>query len=191
MSISNVPERRIQLHLRLLKNVILNLLLVTSVLEHLCKTLHTAHTTTDARTNLRRVHILVQLVRIGDTGHVESFGSADQCPQRDTVRLGNNVLRDTVATGTPTTRDLSSDETTELERLGDEDASSLLELDEPLATFRSPDVALVAVLVLELLSLNFRRFKGLQIVNELNLLMEDLLLRVVSAEQFGLCRYWH
>ena len=66
-------------------------------------------------------------------------------------------------------------------------AGILLELDEPLAALASPDIALVTVLVLVLLRFLLSGLERLQIVDELDLLVEDLLLRVVTTEQFRLC----
>jgi hypothetical protein len=58
-------------HVRLLENVILHIPLIATILEHLLKRDNTSHTTTNRRSDFRRVHVLVQLVRIGDAGHVE------------------------------------------------------------------------------------------------------------------------
>ena len=86
----------------------------------------------------------------------------------------------------PASRDLTSDGAAELEGLGNVDTSALLELGEPLSTFSSPDVALVAVLKFELLSFAIGHFNGLEIMDKLNLLVEDLLVRVVATEEFRL-----
>ncbi len=64
----------------------------------------------------------------------------------------------------------------------------LLELEELLTALPSPDVALVTVLELEFMSLGLGDFNGLKVVDELNLLVEDLLLRVVATEELRFCR---
>ena len=130
--------------------------------------------------------MLVQLVWVGDTRHVESLGGADEGPEGGTVDLGNDVCGDTVATGVSTGGDLASDELTKLERLRNKDTRSLLELHKPLAALACPDVALVTMLVLELLGVGLSGFEGLEVVQNLDLLVEDLLLRVVPAEQLRL-----
>ena len=132
--------------------------------------------------------MLVELVRIGDTGHVEGLGSTCESPQGGSVGLSNDVGRDAVTIPVPAGRDLSSHKAAEPSGLGDENVSALLELDKPLATFTGPDIASIAVLVLVLQRLNLGGLEGLEVVDELNLLVEDLLLRVVAAEQLRLCR---
>lgn len=129
--------------------------------------------------------MLIEFVGVSDTGHVESLGGAYKSPKSSPVSLGDDVRGDAVAASVPSGRDLSSNKTAELCCLGNEDSSTLLELDKPLATFASPDVTLVSVLVLVLLSLYVRNLKRFEVVNELDLLMEDLLFRVVSSEEFG------
>jgi hypothetical protein len=111
------------------------------------------------------MHMLVQLIRVSDTGSVEGFGSADKTPKRATIDLSNNVIGDTVATGVPPSRDLTTDSSTELECLWNENTSTLLELEEPLVTFASPDVTLISVLDLELLSFSFRDLNRFQVMN--------------------------
>lgn len=133
--------------------------------------------------------VLIELVRVGvgDAGLVEGFGSAHERPEPNAVGLSDDVVGDAVATGAPSSRDLSCDGAAELERLRDVHAGTLLELGEPLSFLPGPDVALVAVLELELLRLRLGNLYRLEIVRQLNLLVEDLLLRVVAAEQLGLC----
>ena len=170
---------------RLLKNVILDLFLLSTILEHLGHTLHTTHTTTDTRTDFRGMHVLVQLIVISDTRHVQGLSSTNESPQGTTIDLSDDVSGDTISTGVPASWDLSTNETVELESLGDEDASALLELDEPLATFTCPDITLVAMLVLILLGLRLSSLEGLKVVDELDLLVEDLLLRIITTEELG------
>ena len=81
-----------------------------------------------------------------------------------------------------TSRDLTGDSTRELERLRDVDTRSLLELHEPLATLDSPDVEVVNMLQLELVSLFLSSLEGLKIVRELDLLVEGLLVGIISSE---------
>lgn len=168
---------------RLLKNVILDLFLLSTILEHLGHTLHTTHTTTDTRTDFRGMHVLVQLVGISDTGHVQGLSGTNESPQGATIDLSDDVSGDTISTGVPASWDLSTNETVELESLGDEDASALLELDEPLAFACSPDITLVTVLVLELFRIGLGRFERFQIVEKFDFLVEDLLLRIIALEQ--------
>ena len=77
---------------------------------------------------------------------------------------------------------------TEPHGLGRQDAVILLELDEPLVALAGPDVDLLAVLVLVLLGFGLSSLERLQIVDELDLLVEDLLLRVIATEEFRLCK---
>lgn len=147
--------------------------------------MHTTHTGTQRSTNLARVDVLVQLVRIGDTGHDQSLHSADQCPKSGPVSLGDDVVGQTESTSVPTGWKLASDDSVKLDSLGEEDPGTLVELDEPFARFLGPDVDLVTVLALESSGLFSSNFKGLEVVVELNLLNEALLLRVVTPEQVG------
>jgi hypothetical protein len=119
---------------------------------------------------------------------VESFHGADECPERCTICLCDDVCRYAVSTSIPPSWYLPGDSTTELERLGHKDTRALLELHKPLATLARPDVTLVTVLVLELLSLGLSNFDWLQIADELDFLVEDFLVRVVAVEQFRFCR---
>ena len=81
---------------------------------------------------------------------------------------------------------LTSDGSAELQRLGNHNACAFLEFSEPLSTFPCPDVALVAVLVLELRRLLFGNLQGLEIVSELDLLVESLAVGIVAMEVLGL-----
>ena len=127
--------------------------------------------------------VLVQLIRISDTRHVKSFSGADKSPESGSVGLGDNIRGYTVTTSVPASRDLTSDEAAELHCLGDKNACSFLELDEPLASFTCPDVAFITVFVLVLVGFLIRGLKGLEIVDEFNLLVEDLLLGVIATEK--------
>lgn len=175
-------------NVRLLEDVVLDLLAIATILEHAGHAAHTTHATANRGTDLGWVHVLVKLIRVGDTRLVEGLGSAHEGPERRAVGLSDDVGRNTVTTSFPAGRDLPSDETVELDGLGHEDASALLELDEPLAFLTSPDVALVAVLVLVLLGIGLVGLERLEVVQDLDLLVEDLLLRIVPREKLGLCK---
>lgn len=170
---------------RFLQDILLNISLLSPILEHRAHRVHTTHTGTQRSTNFARVDVLVQFVRVGDTGHDQSLHSADQSPKGSPVSLGDNILGQTESTSVPTGRKLASDDSVKLDSLGEEDPGTLVELDEPLAGFLGPDVDLVAVLALESSGLFSGDFKRLEIVIELNLLNETLLLRVVTPEQVG------
>lgn len=64
--ISNVSYRPSGDGVRLLKNVVLHILLVAAILEHLLKRDHTSHTTSDSCSNLGGMHVLVELIWIGN-----------------------------------------------------------------------------------------------------------------------------
>lgn len=87
----------------------------------------------------------------------------------------------------PAGRNLPSDKGAEMKRLRNLDKSPFLELNETLLAFFRPDVALVAMLVLELLGLLLRDLNGFEVMDELNLLIIDLLLRIISVVQLRLC----
>ena len=109
--------------------------------------------------------------------------SAQSC----TIYLCDDVCKYAVSTSIPPSWYLAGDSTTELEHLGHKDMHTLLELHKPLATLTHPDVALVTMLILELLSLGPSDFDWLQIVAELDFLVEDFLVWAVAVEQFRFC----
>lgn len=170
---------------RFLQDILLNISLLSPILEHRAHRVHTTHTGTQRSTNFARVDVLVQFVRVGDTGHDQSLHSADQSPKGSPISLGDNILGQTESTSVPSGRKLAGDDSVKLDSLGEEDPGTLVELDEPLAGFLGPDVDLVAVLALESSGLFSGDFKRLEVVIELNLLNETLLLRVVTPEQVG------
>lgn len=174
-------------YVRLLEDVVLHVFLVPTIFEHLGHADGSSHTAAERGTNLRRMNVLVEFIGIGDSRHVESFGSADERPQRRPIRLGDDVVRNTVSAGVPSGGDLSCDGTAEGEALRHKDECTFFELEEPLSALSGPDVALVAVLELELVRLGLRDFDGLKIVDKFDFLVEDLLLRVIAAEEFGFC----
>src|ERR1700720_1929415 len=106
---------------RFLQYIILNILFLPTILKHFRKTFGASHTTTNTGADLGWMHILVQLVRIGDTGLVESFRGADEGPQCRTICLGNDIGWYTISTGIPASRYLTRDSTAELESFGNED----------------------------------------------------------------------
>jgi len=127
--------------------------------------------------------VFVQLVRISNSRGIEGLGRGDQGPESCTIHLSDDIVGNPVAPGVPTSRDLASNSSTELEGLGNVHTGTLLELCEPLTAFGSPDVALIAVLQLELLRLRVRDLDGLEIVEKFDLLVEDLLVRVIASEE--------
>ena len=103
--------------------------------------------------------------------------------------MSDNVVGNSITSSMPSSWNLTSDCATELEGLGNVDAGTLLELGEPLATLASPDVALVTVLEFEFLGFGVGHLDGFEIVDELDFLVEDLLVGVVTTEQLRLCVY--
>ena len=166
----------------------MDILLLSSVLEHGTEGLHTTHTGTKRSSDLGGVDVLVELVRVGDTRVDQGLHGAHEGPKSSPVSLSDNVVRDTESTSVPTRGDLTSDKSVESDSLGDENSSSLLELGEVLAGCLSPDVDLVALLSLESSGVIGRNLDGLEVVVELNLLVEGLLLRIVAVEDLGFCR---
>jgi len=158
------------------------MLFVPTILEHLGQTTDASHSTTNASTDVRRMHVLVQLIWIGDARRVESLSSGDQSPKCCAVGLGDNVVGDAISSGSPSSWNLASDSTSELECLRDEYDSAFLELRKPVAAFTSPNVALVAMLHLVLLCFTVGHLDGFEVVDKLNLLVEDLLVRIVATE---------
>jgi hypothetical protein len=169
---------------RFLENVVLNLFLLSAILEHLGERFSSAHTTTQTSANVGGVHMFVQLIRVSDPGCVKSLSRADKGPERSPVCLSNDIWRDAISTSVPAGWYLASNGAAEREGLGNKDASSPFELDEPLLARACPNIAFVAVLVLELLSLGLGDLNRLQIMRKLDFLIEDLLLGVVSTEEF-------
>lgn len=80
---------------------------------------------------------------------------------------------------------LTSGGAAEHERLRNHDTGTLLQLGEPLVTLASPDIAFVAMLQLEFVCFRIGNFDWLKVVEELDLLVEDLLFGIVSAEEVG------
>jgi hypothetical protein len=108
--------------------------------------------------------------------------------QSSAICLSFDIGRDAISSGTPSSGQLTCNGTGELECLGNHNASTLLEFDRPLATLASPDVALITMFHLELLSFGFIHFNGLQIMNKFDLLVEHFLVRVIATEQLKLCK---
>ena len=133
--------------------------------------------------------MVIQLVRIRDTRHVQGVCSGNESPERASIYLVYDILGNTIAPCAPSCWDLASDGATEHDRLRNVHACAFLQLDEPLLPVRNPDVTLVTVLVLESLRFFPGHFKRLQVVDELDFLVEALLLGVVPSENFGFYKY--
>jgi len=97
--------------------------------------------------------------------------------------LSDYIIGNAVTAGIPSRRDLTSDCTAECEGFWDEDDSALFELCKPLPSFTCPDVAFVSVLKFELLGLRFRYLDRFKVMQEFNLLVEDFLSWIVTAEK--------
>lgn len=129
--------------------------------------------------------MLVELVRVGDTGSVESFSSGNQGPESRSINLLNDIVGNAVASGVPPSGDLTSDSAAERERFRNHNAGTLLQLGEPLVTLAGPDVALVSVLQLELVCFGIGNFDRFEVMEKFDLLVEDLLFRVIPTEEIG------
>ena len=150
-------------------NVTLDFLLVTTFLEHLSQTVHATHTGTQTSSNFGRMNVLIKFVRIRDTSVIESLSGGNERPDRNTIGASDDVLGNTVASTVPPIGELAGNESVVRNGFRDEHASTFLQLNEPLATITSPDVALVAMLLLEFLGVRICDFQRLKIVNKLNL----------------------
>lgn len=75
MLIARIKERKKDL--RLLQDIVLDVFLLATVLEHLRQTFRASHSTTKTCSDLRGMHVVVQLVGIGDTGLIERLRRAD------------------------------------------------------------------------------------------------------------------
>ncbi len=171
----------------LLENVILERLVEEPVAVHAAEGCRTAHTRTNAVSDFRYVDILVELVRVGDTGREQSLGSSDENEESDGVHLRDDVVGHTVPLGIPAAGDLTSDEAVEAESLGNPETRALLHADGILAGLGDlKDLDLVAMLPLELFGSLLRGLKGIEILFDDDLVEKLLPVRVVSVEQFGL-----
>jgi hypothetical protein len=183
MSMSRTRVNR--LDVRLPQDIVLYLLLLTTDFGHSLQARHATHTTSQARANLGRMHILVEFVGVGDTRHVQRFCGKDEGSEGDTIDLRSNIVRYTISASLPTSSNLSRNMTVELEGLGNENPGNLLELHEPLATLARPYVTFGTMLVLELLGVSLRDFHGLQLqlqlVDEFDFLVEYLLFGVITS----------
>ena len=171
-----------------MENILLHILLFTPVLEHCCDTLGTTHPATQTGTDLRGVNVLIELIGISDARHGQGFSGTDEGPKSSTIDLSDDVFGNTVTASRPPRGNLTSDETVEVERLGNDDASTFLEFDVPLARCCGPNIDLVLMLQLELVCFGLGNFERLEIMVELNLLVEGLFERVIAVEELGLCR---
>ncbi|GJD00729.1 hypothetical protein ColKHC_09554 [Colletotrichum higginsianum] len=171
----------------LLENVVLDGLIQVTVSVHATKGASTTHTGSDAVADLGNVHVLVELVRVGNTGRQQSLSNGHQDEEGDGINLGHNVLGHTISLGIPASRDLSGNKSVESEGLGDQEGGSLLHADNVLAGLGDlKDLDLVAVLTLELLGSLLGRLKGLEVLLDDDLVEELLLLGVIAAEELRL-----
>jgi hypothetical protein len=167
---------------RLLENIVLDFFFVATILKHFAHADRASHATSESSTNFRRMNVLVKFIRIGDTGCVKGFDGANQCPKGGAIGLGNDIVGDSITSSMPSSWNLASNSSAELEGLGNKDTGSLLELGEPLPTLAGPDVALVTMLELEFLCLGVGNLDGLKIMDELDFLVEDFFVGVITAE---------
>jgi hypothetical protein len=79
------------------------------------------------------MNVLIEPIRISDTRHSQGFGGANKGPESRAIDLSDDVVGNAIAASRPTRWDLTGDETVEAERLRNDNASTLLELDIPLA----------------------------------------------------------
>ena len=170
----------------LLQNILLQRPVKVAVLVHTAQSAGTTNTGTNAVTDLGDVDILVELVRVGDTGGQKGLNSGHEDVKGDGIDLGDDVVGDTVDLGAPAGRDLTSNETVEAESLGDEKSGALHETDGVLAGLELEDVDLVAVLALELLGSLLGSLEWVEVLLGLDLLQELLLVGVVAVEQLRL-----
>ena len=132
-------------------DVALDFLLVATFLKHLGQAMHTTHTGAETSSNFGRMNVLIEFIRVRDTSVIESLSGGNERPDRNAIGASSDVLGDTVASGIPPIRELAGNEAVVRNGFRDEDPSTLLQLNEPLATLTRPDVALVAMLLLEFL----------------------------------------
>ena len=91
--------------LRPLKNIILHLLLFTTVLEHLLQACHSTH---DYHFPNSSQLWKDEVIGIGDARHVLDFRNADKGPECGAVHLRSNIVGDTNSASILTSRNLSS-----------------------------------------------------------------------------------
>jgi hypothetical protein len=97
--------RREKENVRLLEDVLLNVLLLATVAEHLRNRDDSSHSGTERRSDLTRVNVLVELVRVGDSGHHERLSDRDERPEGGAVDLRSDVVGNTESLVGPTSRD--------------------------------------------------------------------------------------
>jgi hypothetical protein len=170
-----------------LEDILLNVLFFATIAEHFRDGNDTSHSGSEGRTDLRRVNILVKFVRIGDSGHHESFSDGNECPERGAIDLSGDIVGNTESLVRPSGRDLTSDNTIESDSLGNLNLRSLLELDEVLGSIVGVDVDHLAVFALEAVGIFLGSLDRLEVVLKFDLLNESLLLGVVTTEEFRFC----
>jgi hypothetical protein len=133
------------------------------------------------------VHILVELIGVGDTARQESLGSGDKEEERDGVDLGDDVLGNAITLGVPTGRDLTGNQTIEAQSLGNPETGALPEANNELAALRDlEDLNLVTVLTSELLGGLLGGLERLKVLLDDNLVKKLLLVGVIAFEQLRL-----
>ena len=158
-----------------------------AILVHTAQSVGTTNTRTNTVTNLRQVDILVELVRVGDTGGKHSLSGTDQNKEGHRIHLLNNIVGDTIAAGVPACGHLTGDKTIELQSLGDKHGGTLAKTDSVLSRLGDlEDLDLVSMLTLELFGCLLRRLERFEVLLDDNFLEKLLLLRIVSLEQLGL-----
>ena len=101
--------------------------------------------------------------------------------------MRDNIIWNTVTSSVPASWDLPTDGTAELESLRDKDTRTLLKLDEPLPSIGSPDITLLAMLVLVALSICLGCLKWLEVMEKFDFLVEDLSVGIIAAEKLRFC----
>jgi hypothetical protein len=97
--------RREKESVRLLEDVLLDVLLLATVAEHLRDRNDSTHSGTERRTDLTRVNVLVELVRVGNTSHHERFSDRDERPKGGAVDLRSDVVGNAESLVRPAGRD--------------------------------------------------------------------------------------
>jgi hypothetical protein len=138
-------------HPRLLQDVALDILLITALLKHLGQAVHTPHTGAQGGSDFRRMHMLVKFIWVSNTSMVESLSSGHERPERNAISACDDILGNAVTYSIPPGGELAGDKTVVGNCLRDIDASALLQFDVPLATFASPDITVIPMLLLEFL----------------------------------------
>ena len=165
-----------------MQDVLLQWLVHETVLVHATQSCSTTDTRTNAVTDFGDVHVLVELVRVSDTGRQKRLGSGDEDVERDRVHLLDDVVWDTVELGVPASRDLAGDKAVEAECLRNVKGRVLLQAHLVLSRLKLEDLDVVTVLTLELMGRLLRSLERVKVLLDLNLLKHLLLVGVVAVE---------